>query len=80
MFRLRSRHEGPLPFVRRRPTVHPILPVDDMAAAIEFYRQLGEEGRSRAEALQVAQRSILEQRAYRHPIYWAPYMLVSSWL
>ena len=41
MIRLQSRHEGPLPFVRRRPMVNPILPVDDMAAAIDFYRQLG---------------------------------------
>ncbi len=35
-------NEGsPLPFVARRPTVNPILPVPDMDAAIAFYRRLG---------------------------------------
>ena len=41
MIRLRSRHEGPLPFVRHRPTTNPILPTADMAGAIDFYRALG---------------------------------------
>ncbi len=34
-------HDGPLPNVRRRPSVQPILPVDDMSAATDFYRRLG---------------------------------------
>lgn len=35
-------NEGsPLPYVPRRPTVNPVLPVPDMAAASEFYRRLG---------------------------------------
>jgi predicted enzyme related to lactoylglutathione lyase len=33
--------DSPLPFVPRQPAVQPILPVVDMADAIEFYRQLG---------------------------------------
>lgn len=33
--------DSPLPFVARRPTVNPVLPVSDMGAAIGFYRQLG---------------------------------------
>lgn len=34
-------HDSPLPWVGRRPTVNPILPVHDMDEAIEFYRRLG---------------------------------------
>ncbi len=41
MFGSRKDQEGPLPFVKRRPTTNPILPVVDMAEAIEFYRRLG---------------------------------------
>lgn len=41
MLRSRAHREGPLPFVKRRPTTNPILPVDDLAGAIEFYQRLG---------------------------------------
>lgn len=34
-------HDSPLPYMARRPTVNPILPVADMDAAIDFYRRLG---------------------------------------
>jgi len=35
-------NEGsPLPYVARRPSVKPVLPVPDMAEAVEFYRRLG---------------------------------------
>ncbi len=35
-------NEGsPLPYVARRPTVNPVLPVSDMDEAIGFYRHLG---------------------------------------
>jgi catechol 2,3-dioxygenase-like lactoylglutathione lyase family enzyme len=37
----RRRIEGRLPNVRCRPTTNPILPVDDLVAAIEFYTRLG---------------------------------------
>lgn len=33
--------DGPLPFVPRRPSLKPILPVDDLAAVSDFYRRLG---------------------------------------
>lgn len=39
--RRRTGHRGPLPFVGRSPTTNPILPVDDMPAAIACYRSLG---------------------------------------
>jgi CHAT domain-containing protein len=57
--------------------------VNDQVSAqlmIDFYRQLKDAKRSRAEALQQAQIKVLQQRAYRHPAYWAPYLLIGSWL
>lgn len=33
--------ESPLPYVARRPTVHPVLPVHDMDAAMSYYRSVG---------------------------------------
>jgi len=33
--------DSPLPYMARRPSVNPILPVGDMAEAIGFYRGLG---------------------------------------
>lgn len=33
--------DSTLPFMRRRPTVTPILPVNDMSEACDFYRLLG---------------------------------------
>jgi CHAT domain-containing protein len=47
---------------------------------IEFYNQLHDPERSRAEALQNAQVKLLSTRHYRHPGYWAPFLLISSWL
>jgi CHAT domain-containing protein len=57
--------------------------VNDRAAAalvVEFYTQLGDPEVSRAEALRRAQLKTLRNHAYRHPIYWSPYLLISSWL
>jgi CHAT domain-containing protein len=57
--------------------------VNDQVAAelvVAFYRQLADPALTRAQALQRAQLSILRQRPYRHPAFWAPYLLISSWL
>jgi CHAT domain-containing protein len=57
--------------------------VNDQATAdfvTAFYGELREPGRSRAEALQHAQIELLKTRHYRHPGYWAPFLLISSWL
>ena len=45
-----------------------------------FYQALLVDGVSRAEALRRAQRGLLAQDAYRHPVYWAPFILIGSWL
>jgi CHAT domain-containing protein len=57
--------------------------VNDEAAAelvSEFHRQLAQPGSSRAGALQTAQLKVLTQLRYRHPAYWAPFLLIGSWL
>jgi CHAT domain-containing protein len=46
----------------------------------QFYRQYRKPGVSRAQALQAAQVSILRDLRYRHPAYWAPFLLIGSWL
>lgn len=35
---------------------------------------------SKAEALREAQRAIMADRRYRHPCYWAPYLIIGNWL
>jgi len=47
---------------------------------IEFYRQLANPDRSRAEALQQAQLKLLNDMRYDHPGYWAPFLLINNWL
>ncbi|MBD2252848.1 CHAT domain-containing protein [Nostoc parmelioides FACHB-3921] len=46
----------------------------------EFYQHLGKPNISRAEALRLAQESLLKNPKYDHPRYWAPYVLIGSWL
>ncbi len=50
------------------------------ALVATFYRELLVEGASRAEALRRAQRELIAQPRYRHPAYWAPFILIGSWL
>lgn len=45
-----------------------------------FYEQLQNPEVSKAEALQLAQVSFLEDLRYRHPSYWAPFLLIGNWL
>jgi CHAT domain-containing protein len=57
--------------------------VDDRASAAlvtEFYAQLGNPEVSRARALQRAQLKLIHLHHYRHPGYWSPFLLISSWL
>jgi CHAT domain-containing protein len=57
--------------------------VNDQSAAelvTGFYAQLGDPETSRARALQRAQLALLERRGTRHPAFWAPFVLISSWL
>jgi CHAT domain-containing protein len=57
--------------------------VDDAAAArlvAEFYKQLNDRRLSKAKALQRAQQLLLEEGDFEHPYYWAPYLIIGSWL
>ena len=57
--------------------------VNDAAASrlmVEFYTELKRPGVSRALALQRAQIGLLQDRRYRHPVYWAPFLIISNWL
>ncbi len=46
----------------------------------EFYRQLRDPSASKAVALQRAQMMLLQDPAYQHPSYWAPFLLLNNWL
>jgi len=46
----------------------------------EFYRQLKKPKRSKAKALQQAQLKLIADKRYRHPGYWAPFLLIGNWL
>jgi CHAT domain-containing protein len=57
--------------------------VDDAATAElmgEFYRQMQNPQVSKAQALRAAQRKLLQQRQFRHPRYWSPFLLIGNWL
>lgn len=46
----------------------------------EFYRQLLRPETTKARALQQAQLNLLSDPRYRHPGYWAPFLLIGNWL
>jgi len=57
--------------------------IDDEATSLavrELYRQLKKENISKAMALQNAQKMLIAQPRYWHPVYWAPFLLIGSWI
>ncbi len=57
--------------------------INDRATSMlieEFYRQFQDPSVSKAKALQKAQLKILDERRYRHPGYWSPFLLIGNWL
>ncbi len=46
----------------------------------EFYQHLRDPSLSKAEAVRAAQQALLASREYAHPSYWAPFILIGSWL
>ena len=57
--------------------------INDQASSelvAEFYRQLKKPGMSRGKALQLAQLKLLNDPRYKHPCYWAPFLLINNWL
>ena len=56
--------------------------INDQASAdlvAEFYRQLSNPLVGKAKALQQAQLTLQKESRYRHPCYWAPFLLVGNW-
>ena len=45
-----------------------------------FYAQLHDPAISKAEALRQAQITLMSDKRYRHPSYWAPFLLIGNWL
>jgi CHAT domain-containing protein len=58
--------------------------VNDQSTSVlvtEVYEQLRQSPSiSKARALQAAQIKLLSDRRYRHPCYWAPYLIIGNWL
>jgi CHAT domain-containing protein len=66
-----------------RSTLASLWSLDDESGAQlmgQFYRVLANTKVSKAEALRQAQLSLLKDPNFRHPRYWAPYVLVGNWL
>ena len=66
-----------------RSVVASLWSVNDRASSlliVRFYEELAKPGATRASALQAAQVSMLEQQEFAHPIDWASFLLISSWL
>lgn len=65
-----------------RSTLATLWSVQDQSTAdlmTNFYKAL-QPGVSKAQALRQAQLSLLKSSRYRHPYYWAPFVLVGNWL
>ncbi|WP_232435735.1 CHAT domain-containing protein [Rivularia sp. PCC 7116] len=66
-----------------RSTLASLWAVDDNSTSafmVEFYKQLAQSNISKAEALRQAQISLIKQKRFKHPFYWAPFVLVGNWL
>jgi CHAT domain-containing protein len=67
-----------------RSTIATLWAVKDEATAlfmVEFYRILSSQPEiTKAEALRQTQLTLLQNRQYQHPFYWAPFVLVGNWL
>ncbi len=66
-----------------RSTLATLWSVDDQATAQfmqQFYQNLVQQHLSRAQAVQKAQLSLLYNEQFMNPYFWAPFILVGSWL
>lgn len=65
-----------------RSTLATLWSVNDQSTAVfmaEFYRQLNQPHTTKAEAERLGQIKLLKDPKYRHPFYWAPFVLVGNW-
>ena len=66
-----------------RSTLATLWSVNDRATAelmSQFYQELATKPISKAKAVRQAQLTLLHSRWYKHPFYWAPYVLLGNWL
>ena len=59
-----------------------LWPVADDAAKqffADFYTYYQKQGISKAQALQKAQLQLLQSKQFKHPFFWAPFILVGEW-
>lgn len=66
-----------------RSTIGTLWSVKDQSTAqamIQLYNNLTQPDTNPAEALRQAQLFLLQQDKYKHPYYWAPFILVGNWL
>ncbi len=66
-----------------RSTLATLWAINDAATTqltTNFYQQLTTTRETKAQALRSAQLSLLQNPLYKHPIYWAPYVLLGNWL
>jgi CHAT domain-containing protein len=57
--------------------------INDQASSLlvtEFYKNLKESDVSKAQALQQAQLTLLDDPRFHHPSYWGPFLLIGNWL
>lgn len=66
-----------------RSTLATLWPVDDQSTSefmMAFYQALAQLQVTKAQALRDAQLALLKQPKFRHPFYWAPFVLIGNWL
>jgi CHAT domain-containing protein len=66
-----------------RSTLASLWVVSDEATAslmTAFYEELAKNQATKAEALRRAQLTILQDKEFTHPYYWAPFVMVGNWL
>jgi CHAT domain-containing protein len=66
-----------------RSTMATLWAVQDQSTAdlmVQFYKSLNQPHVSKADALRQGQLSLLHSTEYKHPYYWAPFVLVGNWL
>lgn len=66
-----------------RSTLATLWTVNDESTAAfidAFYQALTQPAMSKAQAVQAAQRTLIQSPTFKHPFYWAPFILVGNWL
>ncbi|MDX2256215.1 MAG: CHAT domain-containing protein [Pseudanabaenaceae cyanobacterium bins.39] len=66
-----------------RSTIASLWAVDDVATSklmVALYQNLANPNLTRANALKLAQQSLIDDPVYNHPYFWAPFVLLGNWL